>query len=75
MGGMGIVTSVNLDVATACTIKVGIPVKPRGYSAIEVQSRITHCVLSSREDGFVIGLQFTRLTRDAASAILAFVRP
>lgn len=71
-GGAGILAPANPQRGTQFTLRVGLPKRPMGSTLIEVPVEVTHSIFSSSENGFKIGLRFTRLEPSAASAILQF---
>ena len=71
--GLGLVMPVNVPEKLACTVKFSIPSTAAHRLWFEAKAAVVHSVLSGREDGFKIGLQFRRPSSELASAIRAYV--
>jgi c-di-GMP-binding flagellar brake protein YcgR len=74
LGGVAIVASGNPPTHSSCALRLTIPVRPQGSAIVEVQAKVVYSVLSTTEDGFMIGLQFISLSAAAETAIMQFVR-
>jgi len=72
-GGMAICAPANPRIGTQFDISFQIPANPSGFSQVQVRVRVAYSVLSRDQDGFKIGLQFVRLSPDAATAIGRYI--
>lgn len=60
-GGIGLVTSWNLPLGSICDVRVRPPIRSEGLDAILARGRLVHSILSGKEQGFLIGLEFTEV--------------
>ncbi|MDO9314084.1 MAG: PilZ domain-containing protein [Burkholderiaceae bacterium] len=72
-GGMAIVAAANPRPGTTFSIKVSLPLRPKGFTAIEARVQVMHSILASDEQGFKVGLQFVNLDTATAAAIVQFL--
>jgi c-di-GMP-binding flagellar brake protein YcgR len=72
--GMGIVAPANLPTSANCGIRFVMPLVPRAGARVEAQVQVIYSAYSSGEDGFRIGLRFTSLSPEMASAISRFMK-
>ncbi|WP_157269177.1 PilZ domain-containing protein [Azohydromonas aeria] len=57
-GGIGIVSPLNLKLETLCEVRVRAPILGLGIDIFILPARVAHSVLSAREHGFILGLEF-----------------
>ncbi|MBK7353582.1 MAG: PilZ domain-containing protein [Nitrosomonas sp.] len=69
LGGMAIVADGNPNPGVTFNIQLTIPLRADILPLFEAKVRVAHSVLSGREGGFKIGLQFIELS-DAAESVL-----
>lgn len=73
-GGVGVVGSLNLQPSLLCEIRLHFRRIPIGMEHVAMQAQIAYCVLSGREQGFLIGLQFVDPSQDALKAIERYIK-
>jgi c-di-GMP-binding flagellar brake protein YcgR len=73
VGGMGIVAPTNLTYEFRCEIRFTLAREPFGIDVVTAPVQVVHCVLSGREHGFLIGLQFFNLPDNVAAVIGRFM--
>ena len=73
-GGVGVVCPLNLLPGTPCEVHLHFRKIPIGVENVQFQAQIAYCVLSGREQGFLIGLQFTAPPKDALKAIDRYIK-
>jgi c-di-GMP-binding flagellar brake protein YcgR len=73
VGGIGVVTPFNLKAAGVCDIRVRPPILTGGVDVLLARARIAHSILSGKEKGFMIGLEFTEIASDLADLIKQYV--
>ena len=72
--GAGVVAPLNLKQATACEVRFRLPwTHDSGHRAVTARATVGHSILSSRQGGFVIGLDFTDIDERALGLISRFV--
>lgn len=72
-GGAGILAPANPQKGTQFVLRVAIPKRPTGNTPCDLPVEVTHSIFSSVENGFKIGLRFTRLDATSAGAIVQFI--
>ena len=74
--GIGIAAPFNVAPGTAATICFGIPKCPGGAIAawIQAHTSVVHCVFSSHDDCFDLGLNFVKLPGADLEAISCFLK-
>lgn len=72
-GGVSVVASVNAPAGATCTIRLMITTRKDPLATFEVPVRVVHSIFANRENGFVVGLQFTKISRELAAAISEFM--
>lgn len=73
IGGLGVVSPVNINPLLACKVRVNLPLQPIGHALVEARATVAYCVLSSSESGFLVGLQLLNLPIESARAIAHFL--
>ena len=73
-GGVAAVAQSNLKEGSVFRINLPLPLRPQGTIALEADVEVMHSIFSNQEDGFKLGLRFTKLEQKASSAIMAFVK-
>ncbi len=73
VGGIGVVTPMNLRQDAVCDIRVRPPIFTEDMGLIVARGRIAHSILSGREKGFLIGLQFLEIPSSMADLIKQYV--
>lgn len=73
VGGMGVVAAINPPPRMLCEVRFLLPMPPHGNAALDLQARVVHSVLSRCEGGFLIGLQFVKLTPEQKTLIERFI--
>lgn len=68
-GGIGIVSPINAQPGWLCDISFNVTREPSGVDHVTAQGRVAYSVLSGREYGFLIGLQFVNLAPEHRSII------
>ncbi|WP_205833014.1 PilZ domain-containing protein [Azohydromonas caseinilytica] len=74
-GGLGLVAPVNLPVGTVCEVKFRSALFGNGTEALVVRGRIARSILSGKEGGFMIGLEFSNLAPALRDKIKRYVTP
>ncbi len=72
--GIGVVSSLNLRLETLCWIKVRAPILGAGMDVLQLHARVTHSVLSAKEAGFMLGMDFENPPAAAVSLIRQYVK-
>ncbi len=73
VGGVGVLAPANARIGTRVSIRLTLPVRPVGTTTFDAPVTVVHSVLSRREEGFKIGLQFVDLEARSASAIRHYI--
>ena len=73
VGGIGVVTPWNLKLDAVCDIRVRPPIISEGMEVLLARGRIAHSILSGKEKGFMIGLEFTEIPPDMSELIKQYV--
>jgi len=68
--GLGVISSVNHAVSTNGLIRLPLKLKPNRLLTFDVHVEVMHCIYSSKEDGFKVGLRFTHVPLDFAGAVI-----
>lgn len=74
VGGIGVVSSLNVRLETPCEIKVRAPLLGAGMDVFQLRARVTHSVLSAKEKGFMLGLEFENPPTAAVDIIKQYVK-
>lgn len=74
VGGIGVVSALNVRLETPCEIKVRAPVFGAGMDVLQLRARVTHSVLSAKESGFMLGLEFENPPAAAVDVIKQYVK-
>jgi hypothetical protein len=73
--GAGVVASLNLKQATACEVRFNLPwSQDHGHRAVTARATVGHSILSSRQGGFLIGLDFIDIDERSLGAISRYMR-
>ena len=72
VGGVALSCPVNLKPGQTCEVSIALPALPRQPMAT-LRGVITYCVLSQRDGGFRVGVQFQALSSAAQERIQAFM--
>ncbi|WP_298232720.1 PilZ domain-containing protein [uncultured Azohydromonas sp.] len=75
VGGIGFVAPSNLLRDAVCEIKFRAPLLDDGVEMLMARGRIAYSILSGKENGFLVGLQFTEISPNAVASIRRFVNP
>lgn len=75
LGGIGIVASSNLPKDAVCEIKFRAPLLGNRVEMLVARGRIAYSILSGKENGFLVGLQFTDIPPGTQALIRRFVNP
>ncbi len=73
VGGMRLVTPMNLPLRLVCGAKLIVPGIPSGAHTVMAQAQVSNIVFSGRENGFLVGLRFTSLPASGLQAISAYL--
>lgn len=73
MGGMAVVSPFNLAYELPCEVHFTLPREPAGVDILAVPVRVVHSILSGREHGFLVGLQFVNVPAQTAATISRFM--
>ena len=73
LGGIGVVTPFNLKLDGVCDIRVRPPILTGGVDVLLARTRIAHSILSGKEKGFMIGLEFTEIDPGLTDLIKQYV--
>ena len=73
VGGIAIVTPMNLRQDGVCDIRVRSPILAEGLDVLLARARIAHSVLSGKEKGFLIGLEFVEIHSSMTEIIKRYV--
>lgn len=73
LDGISIVAPVNLKLKSACEIVFRVPIAGRSSDAIHASAGVAHSILSRRQDGFMIGLDFRGIQERELALIRAYV--
>ena len=72
-GGMGVVLDVNLPIGTMCSVSFSLLFKDGHSVAGKTNAKVAYCVLSGKEHGFKIGLQFTNISEQLATSVVRYL--
>lgn len=72
-GGLGIVAPFNLASKVTCKVEVSIPIN-NGALSFTTPVEIKHSIYKKDENGFIIGVSFTRLEPGLQPAIVCLMR-
>jgi len=72
MGGAALASSVNLKPGQSCRISIALPARPP-QPMLDLRGTITYSVLSQRDGGFRVGVQFQALSSAAQARLQAFM--
>ena len=75
LGGIGFVASSNLLRDTVCEIKFRAPLLAERIEMLVARRRIAYSILSGKENGFMVGLQFTDIPPVALALIRRYMNP
>ncbi|WP_298232721.1 PilZ domain-containing protein [uncultured Azohydromonas sp.] len=73
VGGIGVVTPMNLRQDVVCDIRVRPPILSEGMEVLLARGRIAHSILSGKEKGFLIGLEFVEIASSMREIIKQYV--
>ena len=73
IGGIGVVSALNLPSGSQCVIRLASPAQSRGAPTIRIDATITHSIFTIRQDGFMIGLRFGDLSPEAVEAVTKYL--
>lgn len=68
-GGICLVTPWNLKLDSTCDVRVRPPIRLEGLDVMLLRGRIIYSVLSGKERGFMIGLEFTEISSDVMKVV------
>lgn len=71
---IGILAEFNPPEHLSCAIQVSIPAGHGGSTTLELQAKVTRCMLSGSRGGFVVGLELSDIPPSAKSAIAEFLQ-
>lgn len=71
--GLGIVAPVNPPVRLNCTVRVTLPLRPKGSVVHESKAVVVHSIFSNVEDGFKVGLRFVDISPEFAMAVIQYM--
>jgi c-di-GMP-binding flagellar brake protein YcgR len=74
-GGLGLVAPSNLSPAMVCEIRFRAPLQGERLEILQARGRIAYSVLSGKENGFLVGFQFTDIPTPALTLIKRYVGP
>ena len=75
VGGIGLVASTNLPLNAVCEIKFRTPVKSDRIEMLLARGRVAYSILSGKENGFLVGLQFTDIPPASLALIKRYMNP
>jgi hypothetical protein len=73
MDGVAVVAPVNLRQAFLCEVKFRLPWSRGGHGAVAARAKVAHSILSSRQGGFLIGLDFIDIDEGSLGAISRYM--
>jgi c-di-GMP-binding flagellar brake protein YcgR len=73
LGGMGVVTPVNLRSGVTLTISFTLPARSKGITPIQARVQVMHSILGRDEGGFKIGLRFLAADNATNAAIREYL--
>lgn len=73
LDGISVVAPVNLKLKSGCEIVFRVPIAGRSSDAIHASAGVVHSILSRRQDGFMIGLDFRGIQARELALIRAYV--
>lgn len=75
LGGIGLLAPVNLLADTACDVKFRAALCGTAAEVFLARGRVARCILSGKEGGFLVGLEFTDLPSTVRDKIKRYVTP
>ena len=73
VGGLAIIAAAAPRPATAFRVAFALPREPKAEILIEAEAEVLHSFYSNAERAHIVGLRFTQVAPQAASAITIFV--
>jgi hypothetical protein len=74
-GGIGLVAQSNLPPDIVCEIMFRAPLQSERFGMLLARGRIAYSVLSGKENGFLVGFQFTDIPAPALALIKHYAGP
>ena len=75
LGGIGLVAPSNLPRDAVCEVKFRPPLLADRVETLMARGRVAYSILSGKENGFLVGLQFTDIAPGVLALIRRFVNP
>jgi c-di-GMP-binding flagellar brake protein YcgR len=75
VGGIGLVAPTNLPLNAVCDIKFRAPVQSDRIEMLLARGRVAYSILSGKENGFLVGLQFTDIPPASLALIKRYMNP
>ena len=73
LDGICVVAPVNLKLKSGCEVVFRVPIAGRSSDAIHASASVAHTILSRRQDGFMLGLDFRGIQERDLALIRAYV--
>jgi hypothetical protein len=74
-GGIGLVAPSNLPADIVCEVRFRAPLQGERLEMLLARGRIAYSILSGKENGFLVGFQFTDIPAPALALIKRYVGP
>lgn len=69
LGGVGVIAPRAVPYETVCSVRFALSRDTHGMDVVTAPVRVAHCVLSGREYGFMLGLEYHHLPADVSDII------
>lgn len=73
VGGLAVVSEINLQTKSVHTIQIALPLKPKGIFSFKAEVEVMHSIFGGSEKGFKIGLRFTKVVAADYQAIIHYI--
>ena len=75
LGGIGLVAPSNLPANAICEVKFRAPMVDNRIEMLIARGRVAYSILSGKENGFMVGLQFTDIPAGTQAIIKRYLSP
>lgn len=72
-GGLGLVSPTNLQVGSNCIVSLPLPDSQHTKAVAKMLAEVSHCIFTSAEGAFKVGLRFIEVPPDSAALISRYL--
>lgn len=69
LGGVGVIAPRAIPYETVCSLRFALSRETYGMDFVTAPMRVAHCVLSGKEYGFLLGLEYHQLPGDVEAIV------